>query len=169
MSVLLIVVFGGETHALIPLYAVGVFTSFTLSQAGMVVHWKRFPEPGSRWSMVVNGVGRDGDVRRAARRRLREVRGRRVDRHRAHPGRSCCTCAGSRGTTRTVTDRLALPEAEAACLDWQSMNRLHNHVIVLVSGIDRRIVRALQYAKTLKADKVEARLRRRHRRQGRAR
>ena len=38
-AALLIVVFGGDTHALIPLYAVGVFISFTLSQAGMVRHW----------------------------------------------------------------------------------------------------------------------------------
>src|ERR1051326_4541876 len=38
---LLCVVFGGETHRLIPLYAVGVFLSFTLSQSGMVVHWWR--------------------------------------------------------------------------------------------------------------------------------
>jgi amino acid transporter len=38
-SILLIILFRGDTHALIPLYAVGVFTAFTLSQAGMVVHW----------------------------------------------------------------------------------------------------------------------------------
>ena len=40
-AALLIVIFGGDTHALIPLYAVGVFISFTLSQAGMVRHWWR--------------------------------------------------------------------------------------------------------------------------------
>src|SRR5206468_5627120 len=39
MAALLLVIFGGETHALIPLYAVGVFISFTLSQSGMVRHW----------------------------------------------------------------------------------------------------------------------------------
>jgi len=39
ISALLIVCFGGQTHALIPLYAIGVFMSFTLSQSGMVVHW----------------------------------------------------------------------------------------------------------------------------------
>jgi amino acid transporter len=42
----LIVAFGGLTNALIPLYAVGVFTAFTLSQAGMVVHHRRIKEPG---------------------------------------------------------------------------------------------------------------------------
>src|SRR5580765_4237842 len=40
-AALLLILFGGETHALIPLYAVGVFLSFTLSQSGMVVHWLR--------------------------------------------------------------------------------------------------------------------------------
>ena len=40
LAALLLVVFGGDTHALIPLYMIGVFVSFTLSQAGMVVHWR---------------------------------------------------------------------------------------------------------------------------------
>ncbi len=48
LAAVLIVVFGGITTALIPLYAVGVFTSFTLSQAGMVVHQRR--EAGGRWT-----------------------------------------------------------------------------------------------------------------------
>jgi amino acid transporter len=53
----LIVLFGGVTNALIPLYAVGVFTSFTLSQAGMVRHHLRLREPGWRHGAVINGVG----------------------------------------------------------------------------------------------------------------
>src|SRR5437763_2056221 len=53
----LIIAFGGLTNALIPLYAVGVFTAFTLSQAGMVVHHRRLKEPGWRRNIVVNGVG----------------------------------------------------------------------------------------------------------------
>jgi amino acid transporter len=53
----LIVIFGGDTHALIPLFAVGVFLAFTLSQAGMVVHWWR--ERGRRWRLkvAINGIG----------------------------------------------------------------------------------------------------------------
>src|SRR6202008_587469 len=47
---ILLVVFGGDTHALIPLYMIGVFVSFTLSQAGMVVHWRRLQTPGWRSS-----------------------------------------------------------------------------------------------------------------------
>ena len=53
----LIFVFNGDTHALIPLFAIGAFLAFTLSQAGMVVHWWR--ERGKGWWLksVVNGVG----------------------------------------------------------------------------------------------------------------
>jgi amino acid transporter len=49
--------FGGDTHALIPLYSVGVFVCFTLSQIGMVKHWLRGRESGWRWRMGVNAAG----------------------------------------------------------------------------------------------------------------
>jgi amino acid transporter len=57
LSSLLVVVFHASVHALIPLYAVGVFISFTLSQTGMVVHWWRLRERGWRRHMLINGVG----------------------------------------------------------------------------------------------------------------
>jgi amino acid transporter len=53
-TALLLIVFDGVTDHLIPLYAVGAFLAFTLSQAGMVVHWKR---RGAYHRMIVNGVG----------------------------------------------------------------------------------------------------------------
>ncbi|MGO9228250.1 MAG: APC family permease [Bryobacteraceae bacterium] len=53
----LLIVFGGVTDHLIPLFAVGAFLAFTLSQAGMVMHWKRVRGPGSSRSMFVNGLG----------------------------------------------------------------------------------------------------------------
>ncbi len=56
-AALLIVAFGGITTALIPLYAVGVFTGFTLSQSGMVRHHLREREPGWKRNTVVNSVG----------------------------------------------------------------------------------------------------------------
>ncbi|MFL5721150.1 MAG: APC family permease [Chloroflexota bacterium] len=49
--------FGGDTHALIPLYSVGVFVCFTLSQIGMVKHWFQEREQGWRWRAVVNATG----------------------------------------------------------------------------------------------------------------
>jgi amino acid transporter len=54
---LLIVAFGGDTSALIPLYAVGVFTGFTLSQTGMVIHHRKVREKGWRRNQVINTVG----------------------------------------------------------------------------------------------------------------
>ncbi|MFZ3263469.1 MAG: APC family permease [Terriglobales bacterium] len=57
LTAILLTIFGGVTDRLIPLYAVGAFMAFTLSQAGMVVHWKRTGGPGARKSMFVNGLG----------------------------------------------------------------------------------------------------------------
>jgi amino acid transporter len=56
-SCLLIVLFQGNTHALIPLYAVGVFLSLTLSQAGMVRRWLTKRGPHWRKKLVINGIG----------------------------------------------------------------------------------------------------------------
>ena len=53
----LVVIFNGETHALIPLYAVGVFIDFTIAQAGMVRHWWRTQSPGWRRRLAINAVG----------------------------------------------------------------------------------------------------------------
>ncbi len=53
----LLILFRGVTDRLIPLFAVGAFLAFTLSQAGMVVHWKRHPGKGAHRSMLVNGIG----------------------------------------------------------------------------------------------------------------
>ncbi|HZZ81308.1 MAG TPA: APC family permease [Gemmataceae bacterium] len=53
----LLIAFGGITDHLIPLFAVGAFLAFTLSQAGMVAHWWKVGGPHSRMSMLVNGAG----------------------------------------------------------------------------------------------------------------
>ena len=53
----LLIVFDGITDRLIALYAVGAFMAFTLSQAGMVMHWKRVRGPGASKSMFINGLG----------------------------------------------------------------------------------------------------------------
>jgi amino acid transporter len=59
IAALLLVLFGGRVSALIPLYTVGVFVAFTLSQAGMVRHWRRLRSEIRGWGRraVVNGVG----------------------------------------------------------------------------------------------------------------
>jgi amino acid transporter len=57
LAALLIVAFDAREQAMLPLYAIGVFISFTLSQGGMVSHWLRSREPGWQRSVVMNGVG----------------------------------------------------------------------------------------------------------------
>jgi amino acid transporter len=60
VSISLLILFGGETTALIPLYSVGVFISFTISQAGMVRHWldeRRKGMHGTLWRLGINGFG----------------------------------------------------------------------------------------------------------------
>lgn len=53
----LLIAFGGITDRLIPLFAIGAFLAFTLSQAGMVIHWKKLGGKGSLHRMIVNGIG----------------------------------------------------------------------------------------------------------------
>jgi amino acid transporter len=59
LTALILIAFGGVTDKLIPLYAIGAFLAFTLSQAGMVQHWRKEPKGSHlrRWHMFVNGLG----------------------------------------------------------------------------------------------------------------
>ena len=57
VALLLVWLFRGNTNALVPLYAIGVFVCFTLSQAGMVVHWRTTRTAGWRWKAWLNGIG----------------------------------------------------------------------------------------------------------------
>jgi len=155
VSVALIVVFRGQTHSLIPLYAVGVFTSFTLSQAGMVVHHLRLREQGWRGATLMNGLGA------AATFVVLLVIG--YAKFTAGAWMVILLIPVTVGYLawvhrhyRAVERKLAIPEEEAAEFDYRSANRMHNHVVLLVSGIDRKLVRAIQYARTLRADRLEA-------------
>ena len=76
----LYVAFQGNTTSLIPLYSVGVFVCFTLSQTGMVRHWIRTRAPGWWYRMAINAFGALLTVRRPRHRRDREVLRRRVRR-----------------------------------------------------------------------------------------
>jgi amino acid transporter len=57
LAATLLILFGGVTDRLIPLFAIGAFLAFTLSQAGMVGHWRREGGPGASRSILVNGLG----------------------------------------------------------------------------------------------------------------
>jgi hypothetical protein len=57
LAAILLTIFGGVTDRLIPLYAVGAFLAFTLSQTGMVAHWRKSKDPRAKHYMLVNGIG----------------------------------------------------------------------------------------------------------------
>ena len=141
---ILLIAYGGDTHSLIPLYMIGVFVSFTLSQAGMVVHWKKLQGPGWRTSAAINGFGalvtgivlvvvaitktREGAwiilllipvhvlLFRASRRHYDEV------------------------------------ERQLSLEGFTNGNKHQNIVLVPMSGVHRAVVQALEYAKTLSSD-----------------
>jgi len=149
MAALLLVLFGGETHALIPLYAVGVFISFTLSQSGMVRRWWYRREPGWRHRLVINGVGA------------------------VTTGIVTLVIAATKFTHGAWIVVLVVPTLVAAFLamrrhydevaeqlSLEGLARppeLRHTVLVIVGDLHRGVVRAVQYAKTLAAPNVAVR------------
>ena len=85
-AIAILVIFKAKTHSLIPLYAVGVFTSFTLSQAGMVVRWFRLRTPGWQRTGGHERLRRDPHRRRHRGRAGYQVHSRRL--HRPDSGRA---------------------------------------------------------------------------------
>ena len=141
---LLLVVFAGDTHALIPLYMIGVFVSFTLSQAGMVVHWRRLRGPGWRTSAAISGVGAlvTGIVLVV------------VAITKAHEGAWIIMLLIPVQVvlfqiTRAHYNAVA---AQLTLTDWQPEVRHENRVIVPISGVQRAVVNAVDYARTLSSD-----------------
>ncbi len=82
LAAVLLTIFGGVTDRLIPLYAVGAFLAFTLSQAGMVIHWRKAERRGCAPQHVHQRPGRGGDRNHCGRGADREIHGRRMDRGR---------------------------------------------------------------------------------------
>jgi hypothetical protein len=144
LASVLLVVFEGDTHSLIPLYMIGVFVSFTLSQAGMVIHWRRLREPGWKSSAVVNGFGAivTGIVLTI------------VAVTKAAEGAWIIlvmipVLVGMFEVTRRHYDHVA---AELTLRGWQPSPAGRHVVIVPIGGLQRAVVKALRYARTLSAD-----------------
>jgi cbb3-type cytochrome oxidase subunit 3 len=144
-AAVLLIVFHGDTNALIPLYMIGVFVSFTLSQAGMVVRWRRLRTPHWQWSALVNGIGAlvTGIVLVV------------VAMTKALEGAwiililipvNVWVFRATKRHYNGVADQLTLsnwtPEAD----------RTDNIVVVPISGVHRAVVQAVDYAKTLSPD-----------------
>ena len=141
---ILLVIFGGDTHALIPLYMIGVFVSFTLSQAGMVVRWRRLRGPGWRTNALINGVGAlvTGIVLVV------------VAVTKAHEGAWIILLLIPVNVvfSRLTRRHYAEVGAQLSLAGWQPSRLRHNTVLVPISGIQRAVVEALDYAKTLSPD-----------------
>jgi amino acid transporter len=143
-AALLLIVFGGDTHALIPLYMIGVFVSFTLSQAGMVVHWLKLRGSGWRTSLAINGTGAlvTGIVLIV------------VAVTKAHEGAWIIMLLIP---IQVVFFRLNKAHysdvaSQLTLTDFEPEVRHHNTVLVPISGVQRAVVQALDYARTLSTD-----------------
>jgi amino acid transporter len=138
---ILLVIFRGDTHALIPLYMIGVFVSFTLSQAGMVVRWRRLRGPGWRSNAVVNGLGAivTGIVLVV------------VAVTKAHEGAWIILLLIPVNVVffRMTRGHYAEVAAQLSLAAWRPAGPRRNTVLVPISGIQRAVVEALDYAKTL--------------------
>ena len=145
---MLIVAFDANVSALIPLYAFGVFTGFTLSQVGMVVHHLRLREPNWRRSLAFNAVGS------------------------VATGIIACVVVVSKFTQGAWVPAVIIPllvglflmikkhyDGVAAALhldeDIQAMPRTHT-MIVLVGGVHRGIIAGAEFAKSLNPTHVQA-------------
>lgn len=142
-AAILLVIYGGDTHSLIPLYMIGVFVSFTISQAGMVVHWRRLRGPGWKTSIFINGLGAvvTGVVLVV------------VTATKAHEGAWIIlvlipVCVFFFRATRRHYDGVA---AQLSLEGWDESHK-HNTVLVPISGIHRAVVQAIEYARTLSPD-----------------
>ena len=145
-SALLIVIFKGDTHALIPLYAVGVFCAFTLSQAGMVKHWVAYKGKGWIKSAIINGIGA---VTTAV---VLVVIASTKFMHGAWiviiaiPGLVLLT-RKIHAHYLSVADQLSTNE----CLIREDVFK-HHSVIIPISGIQMAVLNAIKYAKALSDD-----------------
>jgi amino acid transporter len=144
LAAVLLVAFEGDTHALIPLYMIGVFVSFTLSQAGMVRKWRREGGEGWRSSAVLNLVGA------------------------VATGLVLVVVAVTKFAEgawiilflipvlvlwfRSVHKHYARVGEQLSLRAWAPEPRNHNTVLVPISGVHQAVVQALQYAKIISSD-----------------
>jgi amino acid transporter len=140
--------FGGQVEALIPLFAVGLFTAFTLSQVGMVRHHLRLREPRWRWGIAINALGATAT------------------------SIVLVVVLISKFTEGAWIPTIVIPvivvvctlikrhydavEAELAVTLSEGLPVIHNNVVVLVSRLNRNVVDAVAYAKSLHPEHLVA-------------
>ena len=141
---ILILAFRGDTQALLPLYMIGVFISFTLSQTGMVLRWRKTRDPERRMGALINGFGAvvTGIVLII------------VAVTKTHEGAWIVlllipTIVALFKATRRHYDHVA---AQLTLRGYEPQARVHNTVLVPIGGVQRSVVEALRYAETLSND-----------------
>lgn len=148
VAALLIVAFNGDISKLIPLYAFGVFTGFTLSQSGMVRHHLAGREPGWRRNVIINGVGA------------------------ASTGLIALIVVVSKFTEGAWIPAVLIPfmvvsfksigrhydrSREAVTVAPGYVPRRETHtMVVLVGGINKGVLHGIQYARSLNPDRIVA-------------
>lgn len=151
-SSVLVVVFGADVTNLIPLYAIGVFTSFTLSQAGMAVHHVRVKADGWRSGLFINGLGA------VATGVVTVVIGVTKFLHGAWfimvlvPALVALLVRLNRQYRAEATELAAGEEVAVEACTQRLLTR--HSVLVLVDKLDRSAARAIQYGRTLRPDEL---------------
>jgi amino acid transporter len=143
-AAVLIIAFRGNTQSLLPLYMIGVFISFTLSQAGMVIHWRNAKEPGWKTSALINGFG-------AVVTAIVLVI---VTATKTLEGAWIVLLlipiiVATFKATRQHYDHVG---AQLTLRGYTPQAKVHNTVLIPIGGIQRAVVEALRYAETLSAD-----------------
>jgi len=143
-AAILIVAFHGDTEALLPLYMIGVFVSFTLSQTGMVIHWRTKRSPGWQTSAFINGFGATVTgivlVIVAVTKTLEGAWIVLV---------LIPLIIAVFKATRRHYDHVA---SQLTLRGYEPQKRVHNTVLIPIGGIQRAVVEALRYAETLSDD-----------------
>ncbi len=145
LASILLVAFNGDTHALLPLYAIGVFLSFTLSQSGMVIHWFKLKTARWRQNAVINGVGAVATL---------VVLGVIITTRFTHGGWIVVVLIPIIVTLFLLVHRHYKETAVQLSLDdYGAPPRIRRHrVVVPVAGVHRGVLEALNYARSLSTD-----------------
>ena len=143
-AAVLILAFRGNTQSLLPLYMIGVFVSFTLSQAGMVLRWRKSPAPKRRTTAFINGFGAT----------LTGVVLIVVAVTKTLEGAWIVillipVIVALFKATRRHYDHVA---AQLTLRGYAPQAKVHNTVLVPIGGVQRAVVEALRYAETLSDD-----------------
>jgi amino acid transporter len=143
-AAVLILAFNGDTHALLPLYMIGVFVSFTLSQTGMVIRWRKVRGSGWRTSAAINGFGAlvTGVVLVIVA-VTKTVEGAWI------VLLIIPMLVAIFRTTKRHYDHVA---SQLTLRGYAPHRRFHNTVIVPVGGLTRAVVEALRYGESLSDD-----------------